>query len=306
MSAISLRQMLTTPAMKWAVGGWSFFIAENFILSENRTYLIQELGEDGYHYLYGSLSSAACGSILYGYVKKVRNAAPHAWSLGGRIPVNMRFASFLCHAVGLGMLSQIGPKLQIPIHASSSMDDEVRMQNNNQIHGPPPPSESNKKWKVRCPFDFADSKTNVNSETANNVAGLDRITRHPALWSFGLVGLGQALLIPSLPQRAWCTMPLFVALIGGWHTDSRHLRGMGGTLSSEMNAVTSNVPFLALLSGKQDGDAGVMESCRRLGTEMKPLNALLAVGASAVLVMRKGRGVSRVANGTKNLAMGFK
>ena len=34
-----------SPAMRWAVGGWSFFIAENAILSENRSFLIDSLGD---------------------------------------------------------------------------------------------------------------------------------------------------------------------------------------------------------------------------------------------------------------------
>jgi len=43
------------------VGGWTFFIAENLILSENREYLVGELGERSYKNLYGALSTIACG-----------------------------------------------------------------------------------------------------------------------------------------------------------------------------------------------------------------------------------------------------
>ena len=55
--------------MKWAVGGWTFFIAENVLISENRDYLRSALrgadgsAEDGdfrYHALYGPISTAAC------------------------------------------------------------------------------------------------------------------------------------------------------------------------------------------------------------------------------------------------------
>ena len=65
-------------ALRWAVGGWSFFIAENLILSENRAHIIEALGDDeketNYHRVYGSLSTAATASILYAYVVKNRPA----------------------------------------------------------------------------------------------------------------------------------------------------------------------------------------------------------------------------------------
>ena len=67
-------------ALRWAVGGWSFFIAENLILSENRGRIIEALGDDeretNYHRLYGSFSTAATASILYAYVIKARGALP--------------------------------------------------------------------------------------------------------------------------------------------------------------------------------------------------------------------------------------
>ena len=49
----------SSKGLRWASGGWSFFIAENLVLSENRTMLIDQLGDDGYHYLYGFFSTAA-------------------------------------------------------------------------------------------------------------------------------------------------------------------------------------------------------------------------------------------------------
>ncbi|EED90745.1 predicted protein [Thalassiosira pseudonana CCMP1335] len=123
------------------------------------------------------------------------------------------------------------------------------------------------------------------------IHGLERITRHPGLWSFGLIGLGNALLVPSLPQRVWLSMPLMVALVGGSHTDSRFRRGMGGTLSNEYDEKTSNVPFLAMLSGKQ---GNVVDVCRELCWEGKGLNAVLALGVAGVWVARRGRGVVKM------------
>lgn len=272
--------------MKWAVGGWSFFIIENFILSENRTYLISSFGDDGYHIAYGTLSTAAMGSVLYGYFRKVKNAQPLLWSLNSPAPLGAKVCGFVCLSLGLGMASQIPPKVQMPVHFVGSNPNN----DSGEISGMAPsstadnaPHSQEKGWKVRCPFDFTDKK-----DTNSPVHGLERISRHPGLWSFGLLGLGNALLVPSLPQRAWLAMPAMVAIVGGAHTDSRFRRGMGGTLPEEYDRVTSNVPFTAMLSGAQ---GNVMDVLKEFSGETKPLNALIAVGVSGLWVLRRGRGV---------------
>ena len=114
--------------------------------------------------------------------------------------------------------------------------------------------------------------------------GVERISRHPGLWSFGLVGLGQAMIMPTVPLQVWWVGPAAVALLGGAHTDSRFRRGMGGSLPPEYECQTSNVPFLATLSGKQGGAAW-----STLATELKPLNAGVAILASSLWILRKVR-----------------
>ena len=65
-------------SVKLAVAGWAFFLAENVILSENRTKIIELLNDDKeesrYHMVYGTCSTVATGAILYSFVKarKVR------------------------------------------------------------------------------------------------------------------------------------------------------------------------------------------------------------------------------------------
>ena len=77
--------------------------------------------------------------------------------------------------------------------------------------------------------------------------------------------------------------------MGGSHSDSRHRRGLGGTLDKEYDEVTSNVPFYALLSGRQGGN--VVEVFEEFwGNEVKHSNAMLAAGISALWVLTKGRG----------------
>ena len=66
------------------------------------------------------------------------------------------------------------------------------------------------------------------------------------------------------------------ALVGGAHMDSRHRRGMGGSLSVEREAKTSGVPFVALLRGRQ--------AWAPLLDELKPVNSLLGLGASAAVM----------------------
>lgn len=237
-------------------------------------------------------------SVLYGYIRKVKGAQPHLWKLSSAAPLGARLGSFVCLSIGLGMAFQIPPKVQIPFHfvgngnnnnigageiqatsSSLSVPAAISAENNKNVE-----AEGGGGWKVRCPFDFTDNK-----DTTSPVHGLERITRHPGLWSFGLLGLGNALLVPSLPQRAWLVMPMMVAIVGGAHTDSRFRRGMGGTLSKEYDEATSNVPFVALLSGAQGKVSDVLSDF--VGNEVKPLNAMIAVGLSGLWVLRKGRGV---------------
>lgn len=281
-SSSSIRLALTSSSMKWAVGGWSFFIAENCILSENRQHLISQLGDDGYHAAYGTLSTAAMGSAFYGYFRHVRNAAPLLWT-GSVAPLSSKLLGFVFLSVGLGMASQIPPKVQIPVHYAGG--DDAPPLHSSTVPVANGSGEGGAGWKVRCPFDFTDKK---DTGDGHIVHGLERITRHPGLWSLGFMGLGSACLVPSLPQKAWLAMPMLVALIGGEHTDSRYRRGMGGLLTDEYDRATSNIPFLALLSGTQGNVGAVLHEFVR---EVKPLNAAIAVGLSGLWVLTKGRGV---------------
>jgi len=281
-SQVAVRNLATSSTMKWAVGGWSLFIAENFVLSENRTYLISRLGDNGYHIAYGTLSTAAMGAAMYGYIRKVRHTKPLLWSLQSPVPAGAKALGFACLAVGAGLLSQIPPSAQIPVALVSNREGHSRDIHADGVTSVP---TEQREWgvKVRCPFDFTDKRTGDGP-----VHGVERITRHPGLWSLGLLGLGSAFLVPSVPQRAWLAMPALVALVGGAHTDSRFRRGMGGTLPPRYDDVTSNVPFVAMVSGAQ---GNVLESAKECWAEAKPLNALIAVGVSAIWVGRKGRGV---------------
>lgn len=240
--------------MRWAAGGWAFFIAENALLSENRTWLIRQWGDDRYHLVYGTLSTIATASIGYGYYSlRTIHVLPSTFTLWKKTPVSAAIGGWLSLSLGTIMASQAIPKMQIPVAVANSS------------------------VQVRCPFDFTDAK-----QGDTTLHGLERITRHPGLWSLGMIGLGQACLVGTLPQRIWWCGPAAVAWLGGAHTDSRFQRGMGGTLSPEYESKTSNIPFWAIICGKQGSG-----SWQALINEMKPMNAALAIMASSFWVLRK-------------------
>jgi uncharacterized membrane protein len=263
--------LLRSSTMRWAAGGWLFFIAENVVLSENRTMLIENLGDGGYHSVYGFFSTVATGSIVYAYIRKVRHVGPFAFT--GLTPLPWRIASWALLSVGLGMASQTLPKFQIPVAytAETTTDNTVIA----AAEGPAPVAAAKPSFQVRCPFDFAAKK-----QPGVEMYGMERVSRHPGLWSMAFVGLGHACLVASLPQRVWLCMPTLLAWIGGSHTDSRFRRGMGGTLEPEYDNKTSNIPFAAMLT------AGGWEE---LAKEIKPLNGLMAAGVAAIWAFRRGQ-----------------
>lgn len=276
MSWLSLAR--SNPSIRWAAGGWTFFIAENAILSENRTWLIQQLGDDQYHLCYGTLSTIATASIGYAYytIRKAPIDPQLALWKGSKPPMSAAIGGWIFLTLGLVMASQVAPKMQIPV---AMVDTNADAANPTDVGPSTSSASSMMKLQVRCPFDFTDKK---DPNTA--LHGLERISRHPGLWSLGLVGLGQSILAPAMPQRIWWMGPAAIAWLGGWHTDSRYRRGMGGTLEPGYASQTSNLPFGALISGRQGHG-----SWQALANELKPLNAAVAIGASTLWVLRRVR-----------------
>lgn len=283
-------------AMKWAVGSWSFFIAENLLLTENRSIIIDKLfhgNEEQYHYLYGLLSTIACGSIGYAYVYKILPSASLylLWPVGSPVPPYRQLSSFLLYSLGLGILSQVPPKLQLPVTYSTSSTSTTATASSSITK-----QQQQQQWRVRCPFDFTHETTNSSSNTEEAVRGIDRISRHPGLWSLGLIGLGQACVTSSIPKQIWWCMPTMVAAIGGWHIDSRYRRGLGGTMPSESwEEQTSHIPFLALL--RKDCTSSIQAFYK----ECKGSNAVVAITVAAGIVLRQGRG-GGVAHRFKNIS----
>lgn len=96
------------------------------------------------------------------------------------------------------------------------------------------------------------------------------------------MGGGHALVTPWLTTALLVGIfPLSFAYIGGEHKDYRYRKGSGGTLSPRVDAVTSNVPFVALVMGRQSWSA--------LADELKWSNAAIGVGVATLLAIRRGR-----------------
>ena len=268
--------------MRWAVGGWSFFIVENVVLSQNRSTIIELLEDDEresrYHALYGTISTAACASIGYAYLFKVRGAEPLLWSLSATPPLWRLALGFGLQALGLAAMAQSLPKLQSPVTTVAAPPPAANQQQQQQATA----------MRAQCPFDFAEAgdARGVGADESGP-RGLARVTRHPGFWSLGAVCLGAAVAVPSVPQAAWLAMPTAVALIGGAHADYRHRRGLGKTLPPELDAATSNVPFVAMLLGAQAGSAGAAFSA--LADEVKGSNAVAGVAVALVWTLRRIR-----------------
>eukprot|EP00521_Asterionellopsis_glacialis_P014604 CAMPEP_0195294426 /NCGR_PEP_ID=MMETSP0707-20130614/14955_1 /TAXON_ID=33640 /ORGANISM="Asterionellopsis glacialis, Strain CCMP134" /LENGTH=347 /DNA_ID=CAMNT_0040355399 /DNA_START=563 /DNA_END=1603 /DNA_ORIENTATION=- len=321
-SSSSCSRRTAASALKWAAGGWTFFIVENVVLSENRSWLIDTLGgEERYHGCYGVLSTGAMISVGYAFFRKLPLHSSTSTSIPHVLRPSRVGASLAFTSTGLIMASQAFPKLQIPLAYEYGTEDSNGASSNGDSTTtstttttttnssrtttgplPPPslPSSTTGSWKVKCPFDFTDSKLKGNNDNDNAAPyGLERISRHPGLWSMAFMCAGQAMLAPTLPYQVWWSMPTLVAWIGGSHTDSRYRRGMGGTMDPLYDQQTSNIPFYALLTGKQSQqsqpqgqptpqDGGVMETIKKFLTEeCKPLNAVLATMVATMFVMKR-------------------
>ena len=259
--AFSSASFLRTKGVRWIGLGWSAFIAENLILSDNREYIIQQFGDQNYHMLYNTLSTGATTSILYGFVKHRKT--------GPALPVpsvHMKLCGYIFQTVGLIGVSQLFPKLQSPYEPTTPSSSS-----SHPTDFPAPPI-AKPSPKLRCPLDFKAADV-----PHGGIYGMERISRHSTFWSFGIWSFGHACTAKFLPEVVFYGFPIVFALIGGWHQDVRYLRGSGGILTKEKYEITSNIPFMALLEGKQKWSD--------LEKELKWSNAEVAAFLSSTLLM---------------------
>jgi uncharacterized membrane protein len=238
---------------------WTAFIGENLIMSENRTAIIEFLGDEKrYRQLYSALSLAACSGIGYGYLRYARTGPVLA-----RPGALRSMAALALQFLGAAGLSQMAPKLQVPLSLKRRYDggdvsDDASLLSKVRV----PKFE----FSPACPIDWSadervDDTLGCDGEP---VRGLKRVTRHPQLWSLAALAAGCGLRTVFQPKRVFFAAPVLFASIGSAHQDARHRRGEGGLLAPEYELVTSNVPFVALANGTQDA--------RKLCDELKWVN----------------------------------
>lgn len=242
---MSFTSALAHPGVRWIGLGWTGFIGENLVLSHNRQAIINRFGNQKYHMIYNSFSMATCGSIAYGFFKYGRGGGPMR-ALPG---LGALVLADVCRTAGLaGMFQMMLPRFSLNADVDVDAEREAGAQG---------------------------VETNVDKD---GISGLKRITRHPFLWSFALLGAGHALASPFWAQAAMGAGPVAMTLLCGNHMEYRYRRGNGGKLTPELEARTSFTPFLALATGAQSwGD---------LWCETDKINLAIAVAASAFLGWR--------------------
>ena len=258
------QQCLHSKGIRYISLGWLGFITENVVLSENRTEIILSFGDDNYHRMYNTLSTVACGSIAYGFFRHGRGQGP---ILAYRSKASL-FTGYVLQSLGVVGLSQMAPKFQLPFTKKS---EEVPSSGTiSEVEKAAPASS----YALRCPMDFKPKDI-----PTDGIYGVDRVSRHASFWSFGITTLGYAMTTVFIPEVVMCAWPIVFAFIGTSHQDSRYRRGMGGSLSKEKDEKTSNIPFLALVTGRQQWEP--------LMTEIKMENAALAMLVTTFTAFRR-------------------
>jgi uncharacterized membrane protein len=272
--------------VRWITLGWVAFIGENLVMSHNREWIIEQFGDRAYHQTYNVLSTMACASIAFGFFRHGRKQGPKIWSATGVLP---QVCAFTFQTIGLVGFAHLFPRLQVPVGLSSSASlvqgtthTHARVEtaiNNNATTALPITAaitSQEVKFKARCPIDFTPDDV-----PADGVYGLKRVTRHPTFWSLASLGLGAACVNPFATEVIMFTMPCIFASIGTTHQDYRYRRSSGGLLTPEVEARTCNIPFVALLAGKQQWND--------LSKEIKHTNTAAAVFVGMALQLRRLR-----------------
>eukprot|EP00811_Abedinium_folium_P003865 NODE_13554_length_1159_cov_4.414729.p1 GENE.NODE_13554_length_1159_cov_4.414729~~NODE_13554_length_1159_cov_4.414729.p1 ORF type:complete len:274 (-),score=80.13 NODE_13554_length_1159_cov_4.414729:286-1107(-) len=260
-AGVALRAVFRDPGSRWVLGGWALFTAENVILSEYRTEIKRawggHSGPTAYQSLYTGFSVATMGTTCFAYWRFAR----HSFVLRTqRAPMNLRLWAFAFRAVGLFFLGQLAPPINL-------MAAPIAL----GLHKLPTDMTPQQKGALGCPFDMNAHKAR------GEVYGITRITRRPEVWGLAAVGIGGALVATTAAEVAFFGVgPLVCFAILGPHSDRTQRKG--GGLTPESITQTSQLPFIALLTGAQSWSA--------LKDEVEPVNAATAVCIAALYIVR--------------------
>lgn len=310
-----------SPETRWALTGWTAFIAENYILSEYRKEIMEYFSiqdDRTYFNIYGICSTAAVGSIGYAYFYKLGKASTANLGM-----FRIGLAGVLTSA-GMVLASQMGPRVQKPVafndsgklelkcpfdfveHRQLKVDRLVRERTGVVQPGNACPVVAKAGSSSACPVRSGKQQPTTSSSppldsTARLPVGTEQITRHPALWSLALVSAGTACLATTVARAVWWMGPTAVAWIGGNHIDSRKRRRRQGVTATTTIAswdpyfsdITSNLPLAVYVTGKVPWsklDFWKDEKQFKLSNALVATGtALLYVGTMVVLRRRGGR-----------------
>ena len=101
-------------------------------------------------------------------------------------------------------------------------------------------------------------------EKPDAVKGMVRITRHPFLWGVALWALGHLIVNGDRASLVLFGSLLALAVFGTASIDAKRRRKLGATWDA-FAAQTSNLPFAAILSGRQSLKLGEIGLWRLVG-----------------------------------------
>lgn len=130
---------------------------------------------------------------------------------------------------------------------------------------------------VTSPYPMAAGRP-PETDAADPVRGIQRVTRHPLLWSILLWAAGHMLAAGDLAALLFFGALLLVAALGSFLADRRRLR-RGGAGWGIYFQITSNLPFQAILQGRQ----------RWLPREIGAVRLAAALGLYLLLLLAHGR-----------------
>jgi uncharacterized membrane protein len=94
---------------------------------------------------------------------------------------------------------------------------------------------------------------------ADAVRGILRITRHPFMWALALWSMVHIVNNADPAGFALFGYFLLLAILGTWPIDRRRARLLGRDKLDEICRQTSNIPFAAIIAGKQNLPAALRE-----------------------------------------------
>jgi len=90
----------------------------------------------------------------------------------------------------------------------------------------------------------------LTGKVVHSAHGIQRVTRHPQNFAFGLFGLAHMLVNPYAGDWIFYGGFIVYGIVSAWHQD-RRLLAMGPAQAKQFLADTSAIPFAAIIRGRQ-------------------------------------------------------